>query len=53
MKDLLRKAQENLDIACKGREDVCSVRYRLGYDTGLGEPMIITPVDGKSGLPEE
>lgn len=31
MKDLLKTAQEKLNDACKGHEDVCSVRYHLGY----------------------
>ena len=35
MKDLLRKAQENLTNACEEREDVCSIRYHLGYIQAL------------------
>lgn len=31
MKKLLETAQKNLDAACKGAEDVCSIRYWAGY----------------------
>lgn len=31
VKDLLKTAQKNLENACDGREDVCSIRYHLGY----------------------
>lgn len=31
MKDLMKTAQKNLENACDGREDVCSIRYHLGY----------------------
>ena len=31
MKKLLEQAQNKLREACKGCEDVCSVRYHLGY----------------------
>lgn len=35
MKDLLREAQKKLDDACKGYEDVCSIRYYMGYIQAL------------------
>jgi gamma-glutamyl phosphate reductase len=31
MKELLKAAQQKLDDACKGVEDVCSIRYYMGY----------------------
>ena len=31
MKELLQTAQEKLNEACKGHEDVCSIRYYMGY----------------------
>lgn len=31
MKELLKTAQEKLNEACKGCEDVCSIRYYMGY----------------------
>lgn len=31
MKELLAEARKNLDAACKGAEDVCSIRYWAGY----------------------
>lgn len=31
MKDLLKTAQGKLNDACKDREDVCSIRYYMGY----------------------
>lgn len=31
MKDLLKTAQKKLEEACKGTEDVCSIRFWSGY----------------------
>jgi hypothetical protein len=31
MRELLKTAQQKLDDACKGVEDVCSIRYYMGY----------------------
>lgn len=31
MRELLKIAQKKLDEACKGTEDVCSIRYYMGY----------------------
>lgn len=31
MRELLKTAQQKLDDACKGTEDVCSIRFYMGY----------------------
>lgn len=31
MKDLLKTAQKKLEEACKGTEDICSIRFWSGY----------------------
>ena len=31
MKTLLEEAKKKFDIACQSREEVCSIRYYLGY----------------------
>lgn len=31
MKELMKEAQRKLEQACNGYEDVCSIRWHMGY----------------------
>ena len=53
MKDLLKTAQNKLEEACKGTEDICSVRYHLGYIQAIKDVDRKLKTEGLDELEDE
>lgn len=53
MKDLLKAAHEKLNEACKGHEDICSIRYHMGYIRAIKDIDKKLKTDGIDELENE